>query len=87
MIIVTGDDLGPAVNADSPVPVYVQLANYVQARIEAGDWQPGRRLPGERDLADEWGVAYLTIRRMARELRERGLLITVPGKGNFVSER
>lgn len=69
------------------MPVYVQLANYVQARIEAGDWRPGRRLPAERDLAEEWGVAYLTIRRMARELRERGLIVTVPGKGNFVSER
>jgi GntR family transcriptional regulator len=74
------------VNPASPVPVYVQLANYVQARIEAGDWRPGHRLPAERDLAAEWGVAYLTVRRMMRELRERGQVVTVPGKGNFIAE-
>jgi len=69
------------------VPRYVQLANYVQARVESGDWQPGRRLPAERDLASEWGVAYLTVRRMMRELRERGIVITTPGLGNFIAGR
>lgn len=39
----------------------------------------------ERDLADEWGVAYQTVRRAMRELRERGLIVSVVGKGTFVA--
>ncbi|MFJ4340434.1 GntR family transcriptional regulator [Streptomyces sp. NPDC088915] len=44
------------------------------------------RLPAERDLAEEYGVAYLTVRRAARVLRERGLILTVHGKGTFVAD-
>lgn len=72
---------------DSPVPIYVQVANYVQRRVESGEWQPGRRLPAERDLAIELGVAYLSVRRAMRELRERGVILTVPGKGNYITQR
>ncbi|MBE1531143.1 GntR family transcriptional regulator [Actinomadura algeriensis] len=71
---------------DGPEYVYVQVANHIAARIKAGDLMPGARLPAERDLAAEYGVAYLTVRRAAQELRERGLIITVMGRGTFVAE-
>ncbi|MFD8233651.1 GntR family transcriptional regulator [Streptomyces sp. NPDC059696] len=41
-------------------------------------------MPSESHLADEYGVARLTARRTAQELRERGLIVTVRGKGSFV---
>ncbi|WP_041442915.1 GntR family transcriptional regulator [Thermomonospora curvata] len=69
---------------EGPTYVYVQVADHIAARVAAGDLVPGQRLPAERDLALEYGVAYLTIRRAMRELRERGLVITVPAKGNFI---
>ncbi|WUR56552.1 GntR family transcriptional regulator [Actinomadura citrea] len=34
-------------------------------------------MPSERELADEYGVAYMTVRRGNQELRERGLIVTV----------
>lgn len=71
---------------DGPEYVYMQVANHIAARIEAGDLRPGARLPAERDLAVEYGVAYLTVRRAAQELRERGLIVTVMGRGTFVAE-
>ncbi len=72
---------------DSPTPLYVQAADYIAARVAAGDLAPGARLPSERDLADQWGIAYQTVRRTMRELRERGLITSVVGKGTFVTER
>ena len=45
----------------------------------------GQKLPAERDLADEWGIAYQTVRRAMRELRERGLVVSRVGKGTFVA--
>ncbi|MCQ8772336.1 winged helix-turn-helix domain-containing protein [Streptomyces telluris] len=75
---------GP-IDATRPAYVYMQLADHVAARIEAGALRPGARLPGERDLAEEYGVAIGTVRRATRELRDRGLLVTLPAKGTFVT--
>jgi GntR family transcriptional regulator len=76
----------PAIRTDGPVPVYVQVANHIAARIESGELPRGSRLQPERELATWYGVAYDTIRRATALLRERGLIITVHGRGTFVSE-
>lgn len=71
---------------DSSEYVYVRLANHIEVRIRAGELSLGRRLPAERDQAEEYGVAYLTVRRAMKELRERGLIKTVVGRGTYVVE-
>ncbi|MFF7850660.1 GntR family transcriptional regulator [Streptomyces sp. NPDC007910] len=76
----------PEFDPQGPQLVYVAVADHVAARIAAGELTPGARLPAERDLAEEYGVAYLTVRRAARVLRERGLILTVHGKGTFVAD-
>lgn len=55
------------------------------AQIEAGALVVDRPIPAEPRLAEEYGVARLTARRAVRELRERGLVYTVQGKGTFVA--
>lgn len=65
-------------------PVYVQVADIIAARIAAGELQPNRPIPSEAQMAQEFGIAKLTARRAARELRDRGLVVTVPGRGTFV---
>ena len=68
------------------MPIYVQIVKYVTSHIEDGSWQPGHRLPAERAMADDWGVAYLTIRRAMKELREKGLIVSVQGRGTYVKD-
>ncbi|AZM61757.1 MULTISPECIES: GntR family transcriptional regulator [unclassified Streptomyces] len=68
-------------------PLYVQLADVIARKIQAGELAPDRPIPSENHLADEYGVARLTARRAAQELRERGLIVTVRGKGSFVVEQ
>ncbi|MER6268884.1 GntR family transcriptional regulator [Streptomyces sp900105755] len=68
-------------------PLYVQLADVIAGKIASGDLAPDRPIPSENHLADEYGVARLTARRAAQELRERGLIVTVRGKGSFVVEQ
>ncbi|WP_101256696.1 GntR family transcriptional regulator [Streptomyces barkulensis] len=77
----------PDFNPQGPQLVYVALADHIAARIAAGELRPGVRLPAERALADEYGVAYMTVRRATAVLRERGLIVTVHGKGTFVVEQ
>ncbi|MEU0743875.1 winged helix-turn-helix domain-containing protein [Streptomyces sp. NPDC006134] len=68
----------------SHVYVYVQVVHHIAEQIRTGRLPAGARLPAERDLAEQYGVAVNTIRRAIRDLREQGLVITVPIKGTFV---
>jgi len=67
--------------------LYRAVADHIAARISAGELALGARLPGERDLAAEYGVALGTARRAVADLRERGLVTTLPAKGTFVTGR
>lgn len=62
----------------------MRVADAIAGQIERGELAPGARLPGEDDLAREYGVASHTIRRATKELRERGLVHTLPSKGTFI---
>lgn len=71
--------------ANGPGYLYVALADHIEARVTAGELPRGGRLPGERELADEYGVSLGTARRAMSELRERGVVTTLPGKGTFIT--
>jgi GntR family transcriptional regulator len=63
---------------------FMQVADDVARRIEEGEIK--LKLPAERALAVEYGAAYTTVRRAMQELRDRGLIVTVHGRGTFVAE-
>ena len=65
---------------------YVQIADDIAARITSGELRPGARLLSERALAEYYGRSYQTVRRAMEVLRERGLIITIQGRGTFVAE-
>jgi GntR family transcriptional regulator len=73
------------VDSESATPVYVQVAEILRARIESGDLQPDRPVPSESQLQQELGVARGTARKGIALLREQGLVVTVRGRGSFVS--
>lgn len=58
------------------------------SQIQGGRYPTGERLPPERELAEELGVARPTLRRALLRLREEGYLVTRRGPhgGNFVSD-
>ncbi|MBO4269609.1 GntR family transcriptional regulator [Microbispora triticiradicis] len=72
---------------DGPVPVYKQIADILRDRIDSGELAPGNPVPSEADLEAEYGIARTTARRVARELREQGLVYTVQGEGTFVGDQ
>jgi GntR family transcriptional regulator len=65
-----------------PEYAYVQVADDVQRRI--ADDEISGKLPSERNFAEEYGVAYTTVRHAMEVLRERGAIVTVHGRGTFV---
>lgn len=64
--------------------IYVQLADDIAARIGRGEFPAGTRLPSEAELASEYGVAKMTVRRALEVLRERGMVRTLHGRGSVV---
>lgn len=69
---------------DGPVPVYRQVARWLAGRIEAGEFGPDQRIPTEKDIVGELGVARETARKAVAYLRDQGVVYTVPALGTFV---
>lgn len=61
----------------------IDRASIRQAYI-AADWY-SVKLPSERNLAEEFSVAYPTLRHAMAILRERALILTIHGRGTFVA--
>lgn len=64
--------------------MYVQVAEHIAARIEAGELAGGQRMPPERNVASDYGVAYNTVRKSMELLRKRGLILTMHGRGTYI---
>ena len=72
---------------NSPVPVYIQLADLIAERIDSGELQPDYPIPSEAWMQQHYGIARNTARRAVELLRERGLVYTIGGRGTFVRGR
>jgi len=70
------------IDYDSHVPPYRQLAPILRGRISSGEITG--KMPGERSLQQETGMAIVTVRKAVRVLRDEGLVRTVPGWGTYV---
>ena len=72
-------------NPRASIRRYAGIAARLRERIRSGACPPGTRLPTERDLALEFGVTRVTIRRALRLLEEERLLRRLQGSGTYVS--
>ncbi|MER6877851.1 winged helix-turn-helix domain-containing protein, partial [Amycolatopsis sp. NPDC000673] len=66
-------------------PLAAQAAEILLARIRAGEWALGHKLPGETTLAAQLGVGRSTMREAIRELAGKGVLDSRQGAGVFVT--
>ena len=87
MINMSLDDRSGRIRHDSSVPVATQVARDIEADIRTGRLAPDTRLPSEIDLSQQFGVARMTVRRAVAQLRDKGLVVTVHGRGSFVAPR
>jgi DNA-binding transcriptional regulator YhcF (GntR family) len=74
-----------AIDRDAEVPIGVQMAWALRARIGDGTLNPGQRLPGLRELAEATGVNINTVRAVYQRLEHDGLIDTHQGSGTFVA--
>lgn len=61
-----------------------ELTRRLESMIMSGDWKPGDRLPGQRQLAEQLGVSMAAIREALAALGAAGLVEFRHGQGTFV---
>jgi DNA-binding transcriptional regulator YhcF (GntR family) len=74
-----------AIDRAGEIPIGVQLAWALRARIGDGRLAPGQRLPGLRELAEMLGINANTARAVYQRLEQEGLIESRQGTGTFVA--
>lgn len=64
-----------------------QVADQLHALVRQGRWEPGQRLPAERQLAEQMGVSRPSLREAIQKLVSQGVLRSRRGDGTYVQER
>lgn len=68
-------------------PGWAEIAEEARRRIFRRDWAPGEVIPGEVELAREFGVSRVTVNRALRALADEGVLDRRRRAGTRVAER
>lgn len=73
-------------NTETAQPLYLQLKNQLLENISAGIYSKGAKIPTENELAKNFSVSRITVRKALQELEREGLLVRHQGKGTFVTD-
>lgn len=76
--------LGLGVDRASPVPLYHQLAQQLEAAVAEGRLAPGTLLGNEIDLASRLGLSRPTVRQAIQTLVDKGIMVRRRGVGTQV---
>lgn len=73
------------INNSSMQPIYEQIVNQIKAAIMRENIKEGQMLLSVRSLAKDLRISALTVKKAYDTLEEQGFVVTVHGKGSFVS--
>lgn len=68
----------------NPLPLYAQLKDHLQQRVNKGEFFPGSRFPSEFEIKTQYGVSRITVVRAVKELVKERVLKRHQGQGTFV---
>ena len=65
-------------------PLFEKVADDINRKVDEGFYGTAQKLPSEYDLADEYGVSRLTVRKAINLLISQNILIKQSGKGTYI---
>lgn len=74
------------IDEQSITPKYVQIVNSILKAVEQGQITKDYLLPSINDLSFELSIARDTAEKAYRQLKQLGVVGSVPGKGYFISK-
>lgn len=66
-------------------PIYLQIIDQIKGLIFSGEIKKGDTLPSMRNLAKDLQISVITTKRAYEELEKEGFIVSLTGKGSFVS--
>ena len=66
-------------------PKYMNIVDWIQERIERGEFEPGRKLYSENELSEKFNLSRQTVRHAIDVLEQRKLVTRIQGSGTFVN--
>ncbi len=66
--------------------IYKKIEDTIKERILCGEYPPGRKLPTERDLVEEFNTSRLTVAKSLASLTADGYITRTRGRGTFVCD-
>ena len=73
------------INNSSMQPIYEQILGQIKNYIMHGELKEEEMLPSVRSLAKDLRVSALTVKKAYDTLEQEGFVITIHGKGSFVT--
>ena len=74
-----------SINYRSGLPIYEQVRDGFRQLIITGVLPADSKMPSVREMASSLAINPNTIQRAYRELEAEGYIVSIPGKGSFVS--
>jgi GntR family transcriptional regulator len=73
------------IDRTAPEPLWQQLAAVIEARIADSMYPPRTAIPSISKLSEEFELSDVTVKKALSELKAKGVLTGVPGRGTFVA--
>lgn len=67
--------------------MHSQISQWLRQKIDDGTYQPDQKLPSENELAKQFDVSRVTIRRALQSLESESIIFRSQGLGSFVSDQ
>jgi DNA-binding transcriptional regulator YhcF (GntR family) len=78
-------DKSEMIHVDSRTPKYLQVVNLILEDIEKGELMVGDRIPSINETSFDLLLSRDTVEKAYNELRDRGIITSVRGKGFYVA--
>ena len=75
-----------SVSKEQPMVLYQQVASTLKEEILNGTLAQGKRIGSQKELEDRFNVSKITIRKAISLLEEDDLVVTIHGKGTYVTK-
>jgi GntR family transcriptional regulator, histidine utilization repressor len=80
------DSAEAAATTTGDLSLHQQIVSDVEAKILAGEWPPGFRIPFEMELAEHYSCSRMTVNKAMSQLARAGLIVRRKKSGSFVSQ-
>ncbi|MFC1481372.1 substrate-binding domain-containing protein [Candidatus Neomarinimicrobiota bacterium] len=74
-----------AIDPQDPTHLYQQIAEQIREQIFSGKLKPDDRIATQNELAAQYGVSLITVKKALAELSSEGIIYSRVGKGTFIT--